>query len=1098
MSQYNERAAAWATDLVMKMDDGEAQEFVTHVTYAVLQDDIAGNRRTINAKVMEIQKGLLRDAERVISKGVLSPVDVITEIAKAWDEHDTKRDRHGRFATVESRVRSNRAIKPLPKAGERVRGIPSAKGLATASGSKARAKLTPAERSAYQQQYMALAEAMDRASTGGQGVIAILQNKKTGNREAAHITSLNKITAWNPASQDLVAVQEPRPDGSPAGRASFDLVSSLGGPTARATQGAVQGVERGGSSFADRWTDAGGDQAGSTTASTYRRIEAGSKLLGQVAPYSGKAQVASAFGQFVGHYGPEAEKVIGPAARKTAYRYRGTERKPDKALLDARNSNVVSLAVPESDQSIPQIAARRALGPGAGVSPEQKQGASQSASTLYLGRRLPSLRLAEIQTKSGKIPPSEGVIIDRDGKIAHQAVGFQEDHYLPFNLKNLKDLKDGQYVRTRTKGGLTTEDIYTGLVAGARQVTVVSNSGVFTIEFEDDFRGVRRYNDKAASMVERYGKTLDAIQNGGIEREAMSPEEKASIRADVEAEASDYGYSRRETEDMITERIKEARSDTSLSEAELKLIDAQAGNMSTNADDIRRTRQKLIDDATEAKRTRLYQLDGEGYAAAMESLKEQYPYYIKGVSFMTKREAMNLAGERADKGFEGGIPDLAGRLKPFASGSDSGYVKARHNRPDAVQEGYYDSTINGQTKIKASETNYQNWQHNPRKGQSRAAVETAEPTDRAPEAAKPAAKPKGLKQELAEASQAAKVSQEEDTHLRTAVQVVSSRLSVDPSGFPVTTEAVSDIDAVLADPSKREALEGELAELATAASSSDENGKQAATAINASLASMKLSRAKVAGDEWSTEALGRSPEHVYKFSSKRTPQAINNLLKDRGVSDEKRAITEDADLREMSRKVGIAAKVVQGGQFSGSSGQASYMAAVEAIGMNMDQATRLYSNAFRGDSEANRLRVQAMLADRFMEIAENLERKRAYLANGEELPDEKAQAVQTLLQSVKLSPVTAAKTKQVAAAPKQKGWGTHEDRLSMVNGLASSAHNDKNTGAAESYRAIHALLKDGDLDGANNVYEDDLSDQETNQQRLEALRGILGAYFDEN
>ena len=56
-------------------------------------------------------------------------------------------------------------------------------------------------------------------------------------------------------------------------------------------------------------------------------------------------------------------------------------------------------------------------------------------------------------------------------------------------------------MRTRAAGGPTTEDIYTGLLTGARQVQVVSNSGVFTVEFDPDLRGGRRYTDKAARMV---------------------------------------------------------------------------------------------------------------------------------------------------------------------------------------------------------------------------------------------------------------------------------------------------------------------------------------------------------------------------------------------------------------------------------------------------------------------------------------------------------------------------------------------------------------------------------------------------------------------
>ena len=40
-----------------------------------------------------------------------------------------------------------------------------------------------------------------------------------------------------------------------------------------------------------------------------------------------------AFARFAGTYGPEAEKVLDPRVRQTAYRYRGTEKEPDIELM---------------------------------------------------------------------------------------------------------------------------------------------------------------------------------------------------------------------------------------------------------------------------------------------------------------------------------------------------------------------------------------------------------------------------------------------------------------------------------------------------------------------------------------------------------------------------------------------------------------------------------------------------------------------------------------------------------------------------------------------------------------------------------------------
>ena len=69
----------------------------------------------------------------------------------------------------------------------------------------------------------------------------------------------------------------------------------------------------------------------------------------------------------------------------------------------------------------------------------------------------------------GEHPAVGGDHANADGQIVTQAIGYGDDHYLPFNLKNLKGLKGGEYIRTRSVGGPTSEDIYTGLLSGARR-----------------------------------------------------------------------------------------------------------------------------------------------------------------------------------------------------------------------------------------------------------------------------------------------------------------------------------------------------------------------------------------------------------------------------------------------------------------------------------------------------------------------------------------------------------------------------------------------------------------------------------------------------
>ena len=187
-------------------------------------------------------------------------------------------------------------------------------------------------------------------------------------------------------------------------------------------------------------------------------------------------------------------------------------------------------------------------------------------------------------------------------------------------------------------------------MAGARSVTVVSRSGTFTIDFADDFRGVRRYGDVARQMVNRYGKTLDAVQSEQIERSPLSQVERAQIRADVmEENASmlDSRDGRAMVENLIQEEIKEAKRSTEPSLRELQQIEERV-EIEAAAPDFQTkwmgersgtplprdletrknvVRNALIEEYRADKQERMHRLDGIGYATALEALKEQYPYF---------------------------------------------------------------------------------------------------------------------------------------------------------------------------------------------------------------------------------------------------------------------------------------------------------------------------------------------------------------------------------------------------------------------------------------------------------------------------------------
>lgn len=468
----------------------------------------------------------------------------------------------------------------------------------------------------------------------------------------------------------------------------FDITQALGDSAERSN------------TFADRWMNI--ERSPGTNQRTYDRVATGSGLLRDIGVATGNTQLglAGEVGSFAGSFGPQAEKVIGPSMRKTAYRYRGTERKIDPQL-DKEVSATVA-AIKASDHRISDDQAK-------------VEGAQQAAIRYYLSK-LPKKKLADLQKESGQIPPSQGVIIDDEGEVTTQAVGYMEDHYLPFNLKNLKKLQGGQYVRTRSTGGPTAEDIYTGLMSGARSMTVVSRSGIFIIDFEDDFRGQRRYSDKAKGMVKRYTHILDAIQSEKVERRRLSPEERADIRESTETEFADIADSfegRQVIEQHVKDRERQYSITPHLTPKEIQEVNrktleaAQDPNYAPSWRGIEGKSRKLpddpkqrlaiirndfLDEAMAEKEARTYRLDGEGYTVAMQALQEQFPYYIKDVRSYTKVEGQTRSREK-----------------------DTGYVRPNYNRPKDVRAGYFDPEIEYGTKTdrdsgkySAAETNYQN------------------------------------------------------------------------------------------------------------------------------------------------------------------------------------------------------------------------------------------------------------------------------------------------------------------------------------------------------------------------------------------------------
>jgi hypothetical protein len=812
-SAFNHEAAEKARAWVMA-DYDLALAALPFVCHDLSQNEIFDNREVIQ-KALDIYAG--------------PRVEAIGKAAGYWDT----RNEHGEFAHTESR-RTKRVKYSDTRAG-RVK--------VTATEHPSAAGLSSRDRQHYAQALNQVADTINDAIDNGYDAAdtywRAVWRSKDGSLSitpGVGLSPQNIVDAGKfKDGQRLVEVGMTSKPTLSAGGAAYDLMSAVSTPKTAADLGDAFG--RAGSVLSspgkrdalaagvNGYSNRSG-QTGDETSTTrlFNRLRSvgtvATSVMGDNAPPQAKlaAQVAT----MVGTYGPEAEKVIGPTTRRASYRYRGVEKRPDARLQQIIDKTVTGeLARAEKAGATPREA--RTLARERVVYGRNEKNAKgheafvESGLIQYFQNRLPNPDLYDLQRKSGTIPPSQGVIIDRHGRVAHESVGYGEDWYLPFNLKNLKALKGGEYVRTRAYGGLTTEDIYTGLVSGARSVTVVSNSGVFTLEFDDTFRGGRRLNDKAARMVSRYGHLLDTVKNGSvtiddIERTRLTEIEDDAARLwDPEGEPQKYEaeLNRLKARERRTPQLSKVKRDQIASEAtndaardwaiannlqpgdlheviaqdraaymkRVKALAAQYGVKEIPAAEAERAQAafsskwadptsvlgvdrkiaQLEKTALDEQRRRMstLALDGSGYDYAAQALEEQFPYYI------SRYESR----------------DLRGRF-------DQGYVKPRFNRPEGAKTGYFDTSITGSGKKSADKTNHQNY--GVRGSQMAAEVDDA---DEEPEpVARPAAAP-ATTQTLGELGKQRQAILDAAKALRTATKVSDTATGSIPGGFDVSAVA---------------------------------------------------------------------------------------------------------------------------------------------------------------------------------------------------------------------------------------------------------------------------------------------------------------------
>jgi hypothetical protein len=784
---FDLKAARGAYQWVMEHDYDEASMSLRIALFDETARDLEKYGDFVRTEVAKKAKGRLDHVRKAVAKRhVANPTqetaNLLHAISKAEDFIDPDlslrakrqwRSGDGRFRVMSTSLSYGNQKKPLSGAQASRLNIPrpTAGGGTTKTVSLSREQMRN-----YQEAYTQISQTLRQArSIDPKAILQIHYEDGTPSKEILvnDQTQVDSLIDGNQfKSNNRIARVDVQIADDTARGAAFDVMGAMRVPTTMSTAMAGSSGVSGDkiSALRQNWVDDPTQDdkylIANPSQRAYRRLEASSEFLDSLLPADDQRsglqrKVALAFsaGKWAGKYGTEIEQVIGPSVRRSAYRYRGTEKKPTPGLQSSINSSIMRNRG-DMDQARKEMIYGRfeVSANGRGGSDENHE---ESPIISYFVGRLPKTELSRLQNKAGATPPSQGMIIDRDGKVATEAVGYGDDWYLPFDLKNLGRMRGGEYIRTRTYGGPTTEDVYAGMVGGARAMTVVSRSGVFTVEFDDTFRGSRRYNDNAARMVKRYGLLLDAVKNGSITLDELPQDKIEELREEAEREFGPGTDTERQRDEWVNQQKKDPRVRRRMSKVRReaaandflndRLSDSSSGWEAQVAD---RVKRKALDELKTDRNFQTMQDIANGSSPELPNLNKE-----QAREAMRQRAADTLARvsedyrgaeaaaqqmfpaefgrfmDRQEKDYETGLKELSldgdgyakalealqeqfpyyikevrfRRLEKGKSANgrlDTGYVKPFYIRPEAALIGYYDETVMGQSDVRLSSERY--------------------------------------------------------------------------------------------------------------------------------------------------------------------------------------------------------------------------------------------------------------------------------------------------------------------------------------------------------------------------------------------------------
>lgn len=332
---FNLRAAIDTFNWYMKSDRDEANVLLGMSISKSVKDAIADDYEDMQAALDNQFKERMELLEKSVTNGAISKSmsdDAVNAAAEVVEFYKSTYTTYERAANAD-RQRRGAGGRFAPMGRTQINYSHTQVRTPTLANSHAQAAAIPNRHAAgqYQAAYAEVAQALQRFG-GGDMHGQVTSVDRNGNTIVRNVSGSTPEQFLNPADFQ----------GSSTERGNVKSVDWYDSPVLTGAGTYADPLSRSGLAMSQ--FNSGNVEAGrvnpleSGTTRGMRRVGNAADVVNNsgLADNAGpKTRAALAAGKYVGDYGPEAEQVLGPHIRRSAYRYRGVERAPDKEMIGA-------------------------------------------------------------------------------------------------------------------------------------------------------------------------------------------------------------------------------------------------------------------------------------------------------------------------------------------------------------------------------------------------------------------------------------------------------------------------------------------------------------------------------------------------------------------------------------------------------------------------------------------------------------------------------------------------------------------------------------------------------------------------------------------